>query len=1002
MKKIISLTSIFAALLIIGVAQSAENNSTLTLQKDKGNGLFILNMKDSQGIKSFSLVFPTDKLPYSGDLTGCPPSRKIDNITINDPSDFKPLMNAVILDCQGNETEFEIGAPENGVAQVKKAGIVPPPPPPIPATPPKPKEDKPATTESKPSEKGEIDPFASIQYPIKELENCESKDACKTYCEKPANLDRCIAFAEANGLLKHDEIERGKKFSEIVKSGGGPAGCKTEKACFEYCNDVSRIDECVAFAEKNGFMEGKELEEAKKIQSIVRSGKSMPGNCKNRTACEAYCKNTEHMDECIAFAKESGFMSAEEIAEAEKFLPLMKSGQTPGGCKSREECDAFCNADDHFEECFAFADKAGIITDKEREIMKKTGGKGPGGCRGRACQTFCENPANEQACFEFAKQYGLISDEDLSRMEEGKRMLREQLEHGPPEIQECLKSIIGVPGLEAGGFVGGPELGMKMRECFEKLIPEGSRGQFEFGEGGEFHGPGGCKSREECEAYCKEHQEECGSGGGSGQSGFSGPGGCTSQEECMAYCTDNPEACKDFQPPSGAGGGGFPRLGGGGGTGLDCSPKGTVASFVCGKNGRNAPADTEITYFNSCTAKEHGAEIIHEGVCKGHVPCADVADPVCGNDGNTWVSACYAEERGGGVKYNGACKSGDTSGFSGPGGCKTREECNTYCTEHHTDPACGGGGGNPVVPPFPPQPSPSPTSSCVQPPSDIVNWPNDDVAQGNFANGVTIVSGKVGNAFKFDGNGYINMENPANLNFGTGPFSLETWFNWDGGGSSKGNIIRKSNYPVSGNGAGYWLVVGKDNRILEFFTGETVGNAGQQRGSISTPISSGGWHHAAATRDGSGTMNLYLDGQLKGTAEAPGAETTSSAPFTLGAWDDRFGVKEFYSGLLDEVTVYNKALSASEVQAIFNAGSAGKCSDSSSGGVTAPPTTDYQQQYQQQQFQGPGGCTTPETCRTYCTQHYQDPACQQFMPSSSLPTQSPFAAVLAPFLELLK
>ncbi len=208
-------------------------------------------------------------------------------------------------------------------------------------------------------------------------------------------------------------------------------------------------------------------------------------------------------------------------------------------------------------------------------------------------------------------------------------------------------------------------------------------------------------------------------------------------------------------------------------------------------------------------------------------------------------------------------------------------------------------------------------------------------------------AGKVGNALKFDGNGgYIKEQNPEKLNFGTGPFSLEAWINWDGGGSSKGNIIRKSNYPVTGDGAGYWLAVGKEKSVLEFFTGETVGNPGKPRGNISAPIQPGAWYYVVATRDGSGMMSLYIDGQLKGTAEAPGANTTSEAPFTLGAWDDRFGLTELFSGLIDEMSVYNRALSASEVRAIFTAGSAGKCAVQSTGSVETPrPSGPIPQEY---------------------------------------------------------
>src|SRR3989344_1095321 len=397
-----------------------------------------------------------------------------------------------------------------------------------------------------------------------------------------------------------------------------------------------------------------------------------------------------------------------------------------------------------------------------------------------------------------------------------------------------------------------------------------------------------------------------------------------------------------------------------------------TASYVCGINGKGATSGVETTYFNECHAKQHGTEILHEGVCirngQPDKPCSDIAGPVCGNDNNTWVSACHAEDQGGGVQYKGVCKGPGGGGGGGgrpgggPGGCQSQEECEAYCREHPTE--CG------VTSPPPPL-----TQSCAPLPSSLVSWV-DDTLSGS-SGGVTIATGKVGNALKFDASGgYVTDENSEKLNFGTGPFSLETWFNWDGGGSSKGNIIRKANYPVSGDGAGYWLAIGKDNSTLEFFAGETVGNPGKPRGSVSSPISPGVWYHAAATRDGNGTMKLYVNGELKGTAEAANANTTSPAPFTLGAWDDRFGITELFSGLIDEASVYNKALSASEVQAIFNAGGNGKCTGSSE------PQSQQQYQHPPQSqpptnYSGPGGCKTSEECTAYCTTNYQDPACRQ-------------------------
>ncbi len=229
---------------------------------------------------------------------------------------------------------------------------------------------------------------------------------------------------------------------------------------------------------------------------------------------------------------------------------------------------------------------------------------------------------------------------------------------------------------------------------------------------------------------------------------------------------------------------------------------------------------------------------------------------------------------------------------------------------------------------------------CDPPPAGIFSWWDGTVSgstavdiiggnNGTIVGGVTIVPGEVGNAFKFDGfSGYFAVPDTPSLDFGTtGPFTLEGWFNWDGGGSGCClNIIRKSNYPTSGPvGEGYWVRIIMAQSALEFHTGDATDNS-LPGADIDVPVTSRVWHHFAATRDSSGNMNLYLDGQLAGAAQAPNADTTSTIPFTIGAWSgSQYGTLEYFSGEIDAISVYNRALAASEVQAIFNAGSAGKC-----------------------------------------------------------------------------
>ncbi|HEY4499775.1 MAG TPA: hypothetical protein VJH70_01390 [Candidatus Paceibacterota bacterium] len=527
---------LFAALVSVLIIQKTyaqvSNNAAVSFKKD-GNGLFTITIRDPQGIQEYSFKAP-DKLPYGGGITGCPTSRTITNVVFNDPADFTPSMEAFVVDCKDNRGEFTIAPPKDGITNGVKIG-----------TEPEPEKTETATTPAPAAELEQSEepakPVKEISYPVTELGSCKNEDDCRVYCDKPGNLEKCIVFAESHSLMNGEEAAKARKFKESLNSGGTPGGCNSQATCESYCNDVSRIDECVAFGEKNGFLKGKELEDAKKVHAAIQRGAKMPGDCRNKTACEAYCQNSEHIDECITFAKENGFMSEQELREVEKILPLMKRGETPGACKSKEQCESYCEAEEHMDECISFAEKAGLLSEEELkhvEQFKKTGGKGPGGCKGKQCQSYCENPGNQKACFTWAKENGFLEEKDLQRMEEGKQQLRQSLEQMPPEARACVDEIVGPGGLE-GDFFGGPEIGEKIKSCFESAFsgfgPPGQGGPGGPGEHGGFPGgPGG------------------GFPGGPDGGGFGGgPGGCKSIDECMKYCQEHSDECSGFGPPSG-------------------------------------------------------------------------------------------------------------------------------------------------------------------------------------------------------------------------------------------------------------------------------------------------------------------------------------------------------------------------------------------------------------------------------------------------------------------
>lgn len=314
-----------------------------------------------------------------------------------------------------------------------------------------------------------------IVFPVQELGGCKNEQACKAYCDKPDNMSPCVSFAKEHNLMSQREIKRAEALLSSLDAGG-PGGCKSKETCETFCNDAGNIETCIGFAEKHGLMDANELKESKQVVRALRKGAKLPGGCANKEACETYCQDSNHVEECVAFAEAAGFIKPEEAKEARKMMGFMQRGETPGNCKSKESCDAYCSSDANIMECVAFAEKAGMISPEEASMARKTGGRGPGGCRSKdSCDTFCNAQENQQTCFEFAKEHDLIPEEKLAEMKEGMGRLRAGLEQAPKEVADCLKGALGsdvIEKIQNGTFTPGPQSGEQIRACFEQFMPK--------------------------------------------------------------------------------------------------------------------------------------------------------------------------------------------------------------------------------------------------------------------------------------------------------------------------------------------------------------------------------------------------------------------------------------------------------------------------------------------------------------------------------------------------
>ncbi|MFA6006284.1 MAG: hypothetical protein WC764_00960 [Candidatus Paceibacterota bacterium] len=312
-------------------------------------------------------------------------------------------------------------------------------------------------------------------YPIVALGNCASDKECKTYCDKQENYGACADFGAKTGLISKEDAAKAKEFADVLK-GDGPGSCKDQASCTTYCSDIKNIDSCLTFAEKHNFISADVLKQGKQVAQALKAGAKLPGGCTDQKSCNTYCTASGHGGECLDFAEKAGFVSKEESEMARKVLPLIESGQSPGKCTTKDQCEKYCADNNNVMECVAFGEKAGFISKEEADLVRKTGGKGPGGCTSKAsCDAYCNDAKNQTACFEFAKEHDLIPADKLKEIKDGMSQLRAGLQQAPQEVVDCLKSEVDpniISSVEGGTYMPGPEAGGKIKACFAKYLPQ--------------------------------------------------------------------------------------------------------------------------------------------------------------------------------------------------------------------------------------------------------------------------------------------------------------------------------------------------------------------------------------------------------------------------------------------------------------------------------------------------------------------------------------------------
>jgi hypothetical protein len=222
-------------------------------------------------------------------------------------------------------------------------------------------------------------------------------------------------------------------------------------------------------------------------------------------------------------------------------------------------------------------------------------------------------------------------------------------------------------------------------------------------------------------------------------------------------------------------------------------------------------------------------------------------------------------------------------------------------------------------------------ADCTPPPAGIVGWWKgdgntiDSISSNNgVAVNVTYTTGVVGQAFAFnsvDYGPYVGVQVPDRPAYAlTNSLTIEGWVRPRGDGWFI--FWRGDNRP----GLDPYSLGMQHNNTVRFAITDTNGNYAIAE----TTLAYNQWTHLAATLNGaSGTMSIYTNGVLAVqtvTSVRPfGALIAGDSPGVgVGNLNDGQNIFGFI-GDIDEISLYNRALSSSEIGAIYNAGNSGKC-----------------------------------------------------------------------------
>ncbi|MFA6355413.1 MAG: hypothetical protein WCW65_03240, partial [Candidatus Paceibacterota bacterium] len=94
---------------------------------------------------------------------------------------------------------------------------------------------------------------------------CNGKEECDSYCAETKHMEECLNFAMKAGLMTGEEKGQAQKTINAIRNGIKAPNCKGQEDCKVYCEKEANLEECITFAEATGKI-------TKEKAEMIRSG----------------------------------------------------------------------------------------------------------------------------------------------------------------------------------------------------------------------------------------------------------------------------------------------------------------------------------------------------------------------------------------------------------------------------------------------------------------------------------------------------------------------------------------------------------------------------------------------------------------------------------------------------------------------------------------------------------------------------------------------------------